>query len=139
MIKVSMVPPAHVVECWEHVKGHLAGAIQYTYGRFEAEDIKEGLLKNPQQLWVAFDDKKIYGAVVTEVTKYPRMTALTVHFLAGIDFESWKDPMLKLVQQFGKDNGCKLIDSYGRPGWEKVWVNYGYTKRFIFYELPLEN
>ena len=114
-------------------------AAKYTYGRFEAEDIKEGLLKQPQQLWIAFDDKKIYGAVVTEVTKYPRMTALTVHFLAGIEFETWKEPMLRLVQQFGKDNGCKLIDSYGRPGWEKVWANYGYTKRFIFYELPLEN
>lgn len=138
-MKVSRVDTKDIERMWPFIKGYMKKAAKYTYGRFEAEDIKEGLLKNPQQLWVAFNDKKIYGAVVTEVTKYPRMTALTVHFLAGIDFESWKDPMLKLVQQFGKDNGCKLIDSYGRPGWEKVWANYGYTKRFIFYELPLEN
>lgn len=138
-MQVSRVDTKDIETMWPFIEGYMKRAAKYTYGRFEAEDIKEGLLKNPQQLWVAFDDKKIYGAVVTEVTKYPRMTALTVHFLAGIDFESWKDPMLKLVQQFGKDNGCKLIDSYGRPGWEKVWVNYGYTKRFIFYELPLEN
>lgn len=138
-MQVSRVDTKDIETMWPFIEGYMKRAAKYTYGRFEAEDIKEGLLKNPQQLWVAFDDKKIYGAVVTEVTKYPRMTALTVHFLAGIDFESWKDPMLKLVQQFGKDNGCKLIDSYGRPGWEKVWANYGYTKRFIFYELPLEN
>ena len=138
-MKVSRVYTKDIETMWPFIEGYMKRAAKYTYGRFEAEDIKEGLLKNPQQLWVAFNDKKIYGAVVTEVTKYPRMTALTVHFLAGIDFESWKDPMLKLVQQFGKDNGCKLIDSYGRPGWEKVWANYGYTKRFIFYELPLEN
>lgn len=138
-MKVSRVYTKDIETMWPFIEGYMKKAAKYTYGRFEAEDIKEGLLKNPQQLWVAFNDKKIYGAVVTEVTKYPRMTALTVHFLAGIDFESWKDPMLKLVQQFGKDNGCKLIDSYGRPGWEKVWANYGYTKRFIFYELPLEN
>ncbi len=138
-MQVSRVDTKDIETMWPFIEGYMKKAAKYTYGRFEAEDIKEGLLKNPQQLWVAFDDKKIYGAVVTEVTKYPRMTALTVHFLAGIDFESWKDPMLKLVQQFGKDNGCKLIDSYGRPGWEKVWANYGYTKRFIFYELPLEN
>ena len=138
-MKVSRVYTKDIEAMWPFIEGYMKKAAKYTYGRFEAEDIKEGLLKNPQQLWVAFNDKKIYGAVVTEVTKYPRMTALTVHFLAGIEFESWKEPMLKLVQQFGKDNGCKLIDSYGRPGWEKVWANYGYTKRFIFYELPLEN
>ena len=138
-MQVSIVDTKDIETMWPFIEGYMKRAAKYTYGRFEAEDIKEGLLKNPQQLWVAFDDKKIYGAVVTEVTKYPRMTALTVHFLAGIEFESWKEPMLKLVQQFGKDNGCKLIDSYGRPGWEKVWANYGYTKRFIFYELPLEN
>ena len=138
-MQVSIVDTKDIETMWPFIEGYMKRAAKYTYGRFEAEDIKEGLLKQPQQLWIAFDDKKIYGAVVTEVTKYPRMTALTVHFLAGIEFETWKDPMLKLVQQFGKNNGCKLIDSYGRPGWERVWANYGYTKRFIFYELPLEN
>ena len=138
-MQVSIVDTKDIESIWPYIEGYMKRAAKYTYGRFEAEDIKEGLLKQPQQLWIAFDDTKIYGAVVTEVTKYPRMTALTVHFLAGVEFETWKDPMLKLVQQFGKDNGCKLIDSYGRPGWERVWANYGYTKRFIFYELPLEN
>jgi hypothetical protein len=138
-MQVSIVDTKDIETMWPLIEGYMKQAAKYTYGRFEAEDIKNGLLKQPQQLWIAFDDKKIYGAVVTEVTKYPRMTALTVHFLAGIEFESWKESMLRLVQQFGKDNGCKLIDSYGRPGWEKVWANYGYTKRFIFYELPLEN
>ena len=138
-MQVSRVDTKHIESVWPFIEGYMKRAAKYTYGRFEAEDIKEGLLKQPQQLWIAFDDKKIYGAVVTEITQYPRMKVLTVHFLAGIEFETWKDPMLKLVQQFGKDNGCKLIDSYGRPGWEKVWANYGYTKRFIFYELPLEN
>jgi hypothetical protein len=138
-MQVSIVDTKDIESMWPFIEGYMKRAAKYTYGRFEAEDIKEGLLTKPQQLWIAFDDTKIYGAVVTEVTEYPRMKVLTVHFLAGVEFETWKDPMLKLVQQFGKDNGCKLIDSYGRPGWERVWANYGYTKRFIFYELPLEN
>lgn len=138
-MQVSIVEKEYIESMWPFIEGYMKRAAKYTYGRYEAEDIKEGLLNKPQQLWIAFDDTKIYGAVVTEVTEYPRMKVLTVHFLAGVEFETWKDPMLKLVQQFGKHNGCKLIDSYGRPGWERVWANYGYTKRFIFYELPLEN
>ena len=138
-MQVSPVNTKDIESIWPFIEGYMKRAAKYTYGRYEAEDIKDNLLKEPQQLWIAFDDTKLYGAVVTEITEYPRMKVLTVHFLAGIEFETWKDPMLKLVQQFGKDNGCKLIDSYGRPGWERVWKNYGYTKRFIFYELPLEN
>jgi hypothetical protein len=138
-MQVSPVSKKDIESIWPFIEGYMKRAAKYTYGRYEAEDIKEGLLNKPQQLWIAFNDIKIYGAVVTEITEYPRMKVLTVHFLAGVEFETWKDPMLKLVQQFGKDNGCKLIDSYGRPGWERVWANYGYTKRFIFYELPLEN
>lgn len=138
-MQVSQVEKEHIESIWPFIEGYMKRAAKYTYGRFEAEDIKEDLLKRPQQLWIAFDDTKIYGAVITEITKYPRMKVVTVHFLAGIKFETWKDPMLKLVQEFGKHNDCKLIDSYGRPGWERIWAKYGYTKRFTFYELPLEN
>ncbi len=90
-MQVSRVDTKDIETMWPFIEGYMKRAAKYTYGRFEAEDIKEGLLTKPQQLWIAFDDTKIYGAVVTEVTKYPRMTALTVHFLAGIDFESWKE------------------------------------------------
>ena len=138
-MQVSQVQKEHIEFVWPFIEGYMKKAAKYTYGRFEAEDIKADLLKRPQQLWIAFDDTKIYGAVITEITNYPRKRVVTVHFLAGVKFETWKDPMLKLVQEFGKHNDCKLIDTYGRPGWERVWANYGYTKRFIFYELPLEN
>jgi hypothetical protein len=46
--------------------------------------------------------------------------------------------MLEVLQKFAKDNGCKIIESYGRPGWEKVFTDDGFKKRFMFYELPVE-
>ena len=33
---------------------------------------------------------------------------------------------------------CKVIESYGRKGWGKVFEQDGYKPRFIYYELPLE-
>jgi hypothetical protein len=46
--------------------------------------------------------------------------------------------MLELLQRFAKDHGCSVIESYGRPGWEKVFKNDGYKEVFKFYELPVE-
>jgi hypothetical protein len=80
----------------------------------------------------------IYGAVITEVWQYPKLKALIMHFTGGKKLLKWKQPMLKLLQKFARDNDCEIIESYGRPGWEKVFKSDGYKQRFIFYELPVE-
>jgi hypothetical protein len=61
-----------------------------------------------------------------------------MHFTGGEKLPRWKQPMLKLLQRFAKDHGCSVIESYGRPGWEKVFRNDGYKEVFKFYELPVE-
>ena len=47
--------------------------------------------------------------------------------------------MLALLRKFAKDNGCTIIESYGRPGWERIFKDDGFQQRFMFYELPVEN
>ena len=121
------------------IESYLESAAEYTFGRFKAEDIKQGLLVKPQQLWVAFDDQHTYGFVVTEIFKYPQITTLIMHFTAGKELPKWKDAMLKELRDFGKEHNCLTIESYGRRGWAKVFKNDGYKEQFTFYELPLEN
>jgi hypothetical protein len=137
---VTLIPLDYIDDVWPEIEAFMEGAAKYTYGRFNAEDIKAGLKNNIQQLWVAFDESnKFYGAVVTEVIVYPRMTTLVMHFTGGIDLPRWKQPMLETLQRFAKENGCKVIESYGRSGWERVFKNDGFKKRFMYYELPVEN
>lgn len=137
-MQISIVPVNYIESIWPQIEEYIKGAADYSYGRFTVEDIKEGVLTKPQQLWIAFDDKKIYGAVVTEIYVYPQTVALTMHFTGGIELKKWKNEMLQMLQRFGKDHGCKIIESYGRPGWEKIFKNDGFKKRFMFYELPTE-
>lgn len=65
-------------------------AAEYTYGRFLAEDIKENLTApdTAQQLWIAFDKDKIYGAGVTEIIEFPRLKTLTMHFVGEMNLRS---------------------------------------------------
>jgi hypothetical protein len=121
------------------IDSYLEKAAKYTYGRFSANDIKNELLIKQQQLWIAFDEIDTYGFVVTEIIQYPKMRVLIMHFTAGKDLVKWKDAMLVDLQDFAKFNDCKIIESYGRPGWAKVFKNDGYKQQFIFYELPVEN
>jgi len=140
-MQVSLVPTEYVELVWPNIREYMIGAAEYTFGRFSAADIKGELIrrKNEQQLWVAFEDENnYYGAVVTEVFQYPQMRALIMHFTGGEKLPRWKKPMLEILQKFARENECDVIESYGRPGWEKVFKKDGYEQRFIFYELPVE-
>ena len=138
-MQVSVVLPEHIEAVWPQIKEYLHGAAEYTFGRYTVDDIKKGLYDKPQHLWIAFEDTKIFGAVVTEVFDYPQLKALVMHFTGGIDLPKWKDQMLKLLQQYAKDHQCDIIESYGRRGWGNVFKNDGYKERFTFYELPVGN
>ena len=138
-MRVTAVLPEHYDLIWPMIKEYMEGAAKYTYGRFTVEDIRNGLDNNPQQLWIAYEGEKVYGAVITEVTSYPQLKALVMHFTGGIELPKWKPAMLKMLQDFGKSVGCNIIESYGRAGWAKVFEEDGFKSRFMFYELPVEN
>jgi hypothetical protein len=124
---------------WPLIEEYMDGAATYTYGRFTKEDIFAELKTKQQQLWIAYEGDKVFGAVITEIMHYPRMRTLVTHFTGGIKLPKWKNEMLQLLQRFARDNQCNVIESYGRPGWGKVFENDGYKARFVWYELPVEN
>ena len=136
---ICIVQPDQYLEAWPYIEKYMAEAAKYTFGRFTAPDILEYLKTRPQQLWLAVEDNEIYGAVVTEIMVYPRMNSLVMHFTGGKQLPKWKNGMLSVLQQFAKDNNCSTIESYGRPGWEKVFKRDGYTTPFVYYELPVES
>lgn len=138
-LQVSLVPVEYIESVWPSISTYVDSLVEYTYGRFTTDDIKYGVLNMPQQLWIAFDESEVYGFVVTEIYQYPRKKVLTMHFTGGQKLPLWKEPMLNLLKQFGRDNECSVIESYGRPGWERVFKDDGYKKQFILYELPVEN
>lgn len=134
---ITAVLPEDVENVWHLIHDYMIGAAKYTHGRYEVQDIKDQLLRNPrQQLWLAYDDK-VYGAVITEVMTYPQMKTLIMHFTGGVELPKWKDEMLSVLRRFAKDQQCKVIESYGRTGWKKVFKNDGFNSKFMFYELPI--
>jgi hypothetical protein len=92
-MRVSLVPPEHVDGCWESVKVYLERAAEYTHGRYTVEDIYDCLKEYEHQLWIAFDEEGVKGAVVTYFSHYPRKKYLVMSFCGGEKLDQWKDPM----------------------------------------------
>ena len=138
-MNVALVPKEDYITIFPLIEDYLKLAAKYTYGRYGEQDIKNKLLTKQQQLWIAFEGTNMFGFVVTEVITYPKMKTLIMHFTAGKELSLWKDDMLAELRDFAKLNDCKVIESYGRKGWAKVFKQDGYNTKFIFYELPVEN
>lgn len=135
---ITLVAQDRIDAVWPSLKEYAVQAAEYTYGRFTANDIRTGLKTKNQQLWVAHEGDTPYGFVVTQCADYPQLRGLVMHFTAGKDIEKWKEPMLKWIRKYAKSEGCDIIESYGRGGWERIFKSDGFKKRFMFYELPVE-
>ena len=136
-MKVSMVPTKHVTDIWDAVMPHLKKAADYTYGRFDVEDILDCITDYEHTLWIAFDEESIKGAVVTMIRQYPRKKYLDMVFTGGVELEKWKKPMLELLQKWAFDTECDGIESVGRPGWAKIFKSDGHKPLWNTYELPV--
>jgi len=137
MIEVSLVPPQFVNTCWGKVVSYIEGAVEYTHGRYKAEDLYNMVVEGDHQLWVAYEGQEFKGVVLTNIMNYPQRRLLCMGFCGGVDLKDWKDPMLKLLQRYAKDVGCDAIEAFGRPGWAKIFENDGYKAEWVTFELPV--
>jgi|TARA_R100000988_G_C3893079_1_gene113766 hypothetical protein len=138
MIQVSYVPREYINSCWKQVEGYLKKATEYTHGRYEVEDLYLAVCEFGHLLWIAFDEKEIKGAVITNVIVYPKKTYLCLAFCGGKEFSTWKDPMLQMLRNWAKDNGCQGLEAVGRKGWTKVFKHQGHKFLWDTFELPLD-
>lgn len=137
MIEVSLVPPDLIPGLWPRIFPHLTKAAEYTFGRYEAEDILEFVMHGGAHMWVALDDEGVKGITVTRFWEYPRKRCLDVVFLGGEDWDEWKDAMFDIIQRWASESGCDVIESSGRPGFARAFKDRGYTPLWQVFEFPV--
>jgi hypothetical protein len=125
-VNISFVPPNHINDVWDVVEKILAPAVILTNGRYLVEDIRVASKIGDMQLWIAFtDERDIIGCAVTSISDYPSRRLLTVLFLAGNNFRSWRNEIIETLSLWGRDNKCSGLEAYGREGWVKMLESHG--------------
>jgi hypothetical protein len=136
-MQVSLIPTEHVADVWPRLTAHIDKVAEYTYGRYDPEDVLESITQYDHNLWLAFEGEDIKGITITSFKQYPRIKCLDMVFCAGDEGMEWKAPMLEMLQHWAYDNECDRIESSGRLGWSKIFKGDGYKALWQTYELPV--
>ncbi|CAB4190114.1 hypothetical protein UFOVP1288_37 [uncultured Caudovirales phage] len=136
-MKVTLVPEEYVRTEWPRIQGFMTEVSKYTHGQYEPGDILDLVLDYGCSLWIAYEGDTVKGAVVTQINDYPRKRVLCVIFLGGVDFPTWKDPMLATLRAWAIDNKCDALQADGRSGWERVFSADGVKTVWRTFEVPI--
>lgn len=104
---------------WDRCKPWIEAALVYANGTHTIEDIEHGIATGVFQFWPGKN-----AAIVSEVIRYPRLSALNF-FLIGGDLSELKD-MEPAVTEWAKSIGCKRVMGVGRRGFERAFKSSGF-------------
>lgn len=117
-MQLICVDPKRINEIWPHAKHLIRAAIEQTnLSRFE--DIESAVLDGKSLLWLAWNGERIEAAATTQL--YNGACILTA--CSGYQRERWL-PLLKRIENYAKQEGCRVMRIYGRKGWRRVLENY---------------
>ena len=127
-----------VKEVWILVKELIQKACDYSDGFADAEDFKKWLEQGTMQLWVAWDneEKKVRCVCITEVRQYPKYKVCSCKITTGNSFKLWVD-FMDYVMEWAKEEGCRKMEIYTRPGWERILKPKGFIKTHVQLERKL--
>jgi histone acetyltransferase (RNA polymerase elongator complex component) len=46
--------------------------------------------------------------------------------------------LINEVEKFAKEEGCKMMELIARPGWKRVYNNYGYKRTHVVLEKQIK-
>ena len=135
-MRIALIPPGMVADTIPQLLPHLKTSQEWTKGRVTVDNILKFVLDGQMQLWVAHEEGKIYGHVITEIKQYPQCRMLVVQYCAGEPnhMKYVDDEMFDLLDRFAMDAGCSGIEFVGRPGWRKQAEKYGFEVRSVMYQ-----
>lgn len=102
----------------------IESALRYSGGTHSFDDISQAVLDGRMQIWPAPK-----GVAITEIIVYPRAKVLHI-FLAAGEMDQLLD-MIDAAREWGRSQGCTSLTMTGRPGWERVLGNHGWSRRSI--------
>lgn len=94
-------------------------------GGFDDQDIFVALEAGDMQLWQCSQ-----GIVVTEIRVYPQTKACLIVLCAGADMETWIHN-IRIIEWWAKEQGCSVVEAYGRAGWRKWLPDYETRAMFM--------
>jgi len=136
MMDISLVLNGNIANAVAAVLPYLKVSEKWSGGRASVDDIVRFIVTGQMQLWVVFDEDKVYGHFITEIKEYPQAKFLAIQYCAMEPgtMESVEDKLHEYTASFAKNAGCVGLEFVGRPGWRMVANNGDYKLHAVVYQ-----
>ena len=142
-MELVRIPIEELDKVWSLVEKDIKSALAYSGQLTDSDYVFETAKEDKFQVWVIWDKKekqasdKYFGVVVTEIIKRKHGKVCHVYIVTGRQMSKWQH-LISRVEEFAKNEGCKMMELIARPGWQKVYNNYGYKKTHIVLEKQIK-
>jgi len=113
------------LQFWDDVKEGLQLALDVDNNKYTLDYLKQAIEEKRMQLW-CIHNGNLYAAFVTRITNYPNAKVLECMALTGRRPQLWIGLLLDSMYQYAKENGCTLMETGGRKGWERLFRKHGW-------------
>jgi hypothetical protein len=127
---------AEIDAVWPEVCPWIEAACRTNRGKYDAEDIRRGLLAGADQLWI-WKTPTAFAIGITRLVDYPKQKVCTLRIVTGTNAAEWQHAAVETIERWAKENGCQAMEFCARPGWGKRLRNQGYEMTHNYLEKPL--
>jgi len=142
-MELVRIPIIELDKVWSLVEKDIKSALAYSGQLTDSDYVFETAKEDKFQVWVIWDKKekqtsdKYFGVVVTEIIKRKHGKVCHVYIVTGRQMSKWQH-LISRVEEFAKNEGCKMMELIARPGWQKVYNNHGYKKTHVVLEKQIK-
>ena len=142
-MELVRIPIIELDKVWSLVEKDIRNALAYSGQLTDSDHVYETAKEDKFQVWVIWDknqkktNDKYFGVVVTEIIKRKHGKVCHVYIVTGRQMSKWQH-LISRVEEFAKDEGCKMMELIARPGWQKVYNNHGYKKTHVVLEKQIK-
>jgi hypothetical protein len=142
-MELVRIPIQELEQVWSLVEKDIKSALAYSSQLTDSDFVFDTLKEDKFQLWVLWDKKqskavdKYFGVVVTEIIKRKFGKVCHIYIMTGKQRTKWQHLITK-VEDFAKQEGCKMMELIARPGWQRVLDDYGYKRTHVVLEKQIK-
>jgi hypothetical protein len=142
-MELVQIPIQELEKVWGIVEKDIKSALAYSSQLTDSDFVFDTLKEGKFQLWVLWDKNqskavdKYFGVVVTEIIKRKFGKVCHIYIMTGKQRTKWQHLITK-VEDFAKQEGCKMMELIARPGWQRVLDDYGYKRTHVVLEKQIK-
>ena len=123
---------------WPMIAPGLQTAVERSTGRLTLESICGMIMGGTWQLWLFLKGGEYKALAITQMTTCSSgVRVLNLIICTGEDRELWEKFIPETLEHFARVEGCKLFETWARPGWEKILGPQGFKKTHVMLEKEL--